>query len=99
MGKIQAALNELNGKNQALENQISSLQQVQKESVQNSSAPSSQQDEVSGLSKKLLETEAQLSQSQASMKELLAQVEQKNQQLQVCYQYSEVFDQLAVWLK
>lgn len=84
MGKIQAALNELNGKNQALENQISSLQQVQKESVQNSSAPPpAQQDEVSGLSKKLLETEAQLSQSQASMKELLAQVEQKNQQLQV----------------
>ena len=84
MGKIQAALNELNGKNQALENQISSLQQVQKESVQNSSTlPPAQQDEVSGLSKKLLETEAQLSQSQASMKELLAQVEQKNQQLQV----------------
>ena len=81
MGQIQAALNELNGKNQALENQISNFQ-VQKESVQNSSAP--QQDEVSGLSKKLLETEAQLSQSQASMKELLAQVEQKNQQLQVC---------------
>lgn len=69
-------MNELNGKNKVLETHVSDLK------TQNSSAP--QQDEMSGLSKKLLETEAKLSQSQTSMKELLAQVEQKNQQIQVC---------------
>ena len=75
--------------NQSLLQEVNGLKGSQKalaevEILQQSSTSN---DESSKLSAKLLDTEAQLSQTQTSMKELLSQVEKKNSEIQVHLDY------------
>lgn len=83
---MKSKLNEVEGQKRTLLQELeklkreSEVKQAQVESLQQSAPPS---EDTSKLSGKLLETEAQLSQTQASMKELLAQVEHKNAEIQV----------------
>lgn len=85
---MKGKLAQVEGQNKSLLSEVDKMKkesqtvQAQVETLQQS-APTSV--DSSKLSSKLLETEAQLSQAQSSKKELLAQAEQKNAEIQVLY--------------
>lgn len=87
LNEMKERLSQVDAHNQSLLQEVDRLKRegqtskAQIESFQKT-APAAGE-EVAKLSTKLLDTEAQLSQTQSSMKELLAQVEQKNKEIQV----------------